>query len=224
MIKAVFLDVDNTLLDFNLSAKEAIIAAFSELNLPFSDSVMPTFFNVNDELWQKIEKKQLTRQELHKIRWQIVFDKLQINAVGTDMERLFLKNLFDCAILVEGALDLVKYLSEKYDVYTASNAPYSQQVNRLTVSGIMPFVKGIMNFESQGIHKPQKSFFEKCLEAVSPVKTDEIVLIGDSLTADMQGGKAVGFTTIWFNRQNKEQPNGLCDYTVTKLSEIKNIL
>lgn len=224
MIKAVFLDVDNTLLDFNLSAKEAIKSAFSELGLTFSDNVMPNFLNVNDELWQRIEKKELTRQELHKIRWQIVFDKLQINAVGTEMEKRFLNKLFDCAILVDGALDLVKYLSTKYDVYTASNAPYPQQVNRLTISGIMPFVKSIMNFESQGIHKPQKSFFEKCLEAVSPIKSEEIALIGDSLTADMQGGKAVGFTTIWFNRQNKESPNGLCDYTVTKLSEIKRIL
>ena len=224
MIKAVFLDVDNTLLDFNLSAKEAIKAAFLELNLTFSDNIMPTFLSVNDELWRRIEKKELTRQELHRIRWQIVFDKLQINAVGTEMEQLFLQNLFNCAILVDGALDLVKYLSKKYDVYTASNAPYPQQVNRLTISGIMPFVKGIMNFESQGIHKPQKRFFEKCLQAVSPIKNDEIVLIGDSLTADMQGGKAVGFTTIWFNRQNKEKPNGLCDYTVSSLAEIKNIL
>ena len=224
MIKAVLLDVDNTLLDFNLSAKAAIKAAFSELGLEFYDGIMETFLRVNDALWRTIETKEITRSELHRVRWQIIFDELNISAGGAAMERLFLDNLENYAIPVVGALDLVKYLSAKYALYTASNAPYPQQVKRLTLSGIMPYVKGIMNFEEQGIHKPQKRFFEQCLTAMSPASKEEIALIGDSLSADMEGGKGVGFTTIWFNPQGKAAPKGLCDFTVSALSEIQGIL
>ena len=118
----------------------------------------------------------------------------------------------------------MKYLAAKYELFTASNAPYLQQVNRLTISGIMPYIKKIISFESQGIYKPQKEFFEQCLTETLPAKQDEIVLIGDSLTADMRGGKDIGVTTVWFNPTGKTAPEGLCDYTVKSLSEIKNIL
>lgn len=224
MIKAVIFDVDNTLLDFNASATESVKSAFKALRLDYSDDVMTTFLRVNDLLWQKIEKKEMTREELHRVRWNIVFGELKINADGATMEKLFLSRLEDFAIPIDGALDAVKYLSGKYTLYTASNAPYAQQIKRLTLSGILPYIKGIMNFESQGIHKPQKQFFEQCLATIAPVKREETVLIGDSLSADMQGGKSVGFTTVWFNPRKEKTLADICDYTVNALGEIKKLL
>lgn len=225
MIKAVLLDVDNTLLDFNLSAKATIKLAFGELGVEYSDGVFDTFLRVNDELWRKIERKEITRAKLHGIRWGIIFDKLNISADGKKMEGLFLQHLEDFAFPVEGALDLIFYLAGKYKLYTASNAPYAQQVKRLTKSGIMPYITGILNFEAQGINKPQKQFFEQCLKAMRPAKKEEIVFIGDSLSADMQGGKSVGFTTVWFNHDKLGiTPPDTCDYTVQSLYEIKSLL
>ena len=224
MIKAVLLDVDNTLLDFNLSAGETIKAAFSELGLKYSEEVFGTFLRVNDSLWQKIESKEITREELHRVRWGIVFKELNIAADGREMERLFLSGLENYAILVDGALETVKYLAGKYELYTASNAPYAQQVKRLTISGIMPYIKKILNFEEQGINKPQKQFFEECLKAMRPTTKEEIAIIGDSLSADMAGGKSVGIKTVWFNRNGGRDETRLCDATVKSLSEIKGIL
>lgn len=225
MIKTVLLDIDNTLLDFNKSAKETIKRALQELSIEFRDEIFDTFLRVNNSLWAKIERKEITRQDLHRTRWGIIFSELKIPADGAKMERLFLDNLENFAIPVDGALDLVKYLSKKYKLYTASNAPHAQQIKRLTLSGIIPYISGILNFENQGINKPQKQFFEECLKAMSPAKNDEIAFIGDSLSADMKGGKSVGFTTIWFNYEGASiAPPDICDYTVKSLSEIKNVL
>ena len=225
MVKAVILDVDNTLLDFNKSACETIKRGFCELGLTYTDGILDVFLRTNDMLWRKIENKEMTREELHRVRWDIIFGKLGINADGGEMERLFLSRLEDYAIPVDGALEIVEYLAGKYKLYTASNAPYAQQVKRLTKSGIMPFIDRILNFEEQGINKPQKRFFEECLRVISPVTKDETVIIGDSLSADMKGGKNVGITTVWFNRNGAANPEkGLCDYTVTSLAEIKGIL
>lgn len=224
MIKALLLDVDNTLLDFNLSAAETVKAAFSELGLKYSEEVFGTFLRVNDSMWQKIEKKEITRDELHRDRWNIVFKGLKIRADGEKMERLFLSGLENYAIPIDGALETVKYLAGRYELYTASNAPKAQQIKRLTVSGIMPYIKKILNFEEQGINKPQKRFFEECLKAMRPIKKEEIAIIGDSLSADMAGGKSVGIKTVWFNRKGESDVAGLCDVTVKSLSEIKKIL
>ena len=225
MIKAVLLDVDNTLLDFNKSASETIKSAFKDLGLKYSDQIMGAFLRTNDMLWQKVETKEITRQELHRIRWNIIFAEIGINADGHEMEGLFLSRLENFAIPVDGAIDILKYLSAKYKLYTASNAPYAQQVKRLTLSGMIPYIEKILNFENQGINKPQKRFFEECLNAVSPAKKEETAIIGDSLSADIAGGKSVGITTVWFNRGGAAAPaNGLCDYTVKSLVEIKAIL
>ncbi|MBP5467311.1 MAG: HAD family hydrolase, partial [Clostridia bacterium] len=125
MIKAVLLDVDNTLLDFNKSANETIKRAFSELGIKYTDGIIDTFLRVNDMLWRRIETKEITREELHRIRWNIIFGELGIAADGHEMERLFLSRLENFAIPVDGAVDTVKYLSGKYKLYTASNAPYA---------------------------------------------------------------------------------------------------
>ena len=128
MVKAVLLDVDNTLLDFNLSAEGAIKDGFRDLGLPFSDRVMPEFLRLNEELWHKIERKEMTREDLHAVRWKTIFNALGIVADGLEMEQLFLKYLKEHAVPVDGAFDLVQYLAGKYELFTASNAPYLQQV------------------------------------------------------------------------------------------------
>lgn len=225
MIKAVLLDIDNTLLDFNRSAAETIKSAFGELGLCYSDEIMGVFLRTNNMLWRQIETKEITRAKLHSVRWKIIFDELGIAADGAEMERLFLDKLENFAIPVFGAVDMVKYLAKKYKLYTASNAPYSQQVKRLTKSGIMPYIEKILNFEEQGINKPQTRFFEECLKAVLPATKEETVIIGDSLSADIVGGKSVGIMTVWFDREGSfDTHNDICDYTVRSLAEIKNIL
>ena len=181
MIKAILLDVDNTLLDFDKSATEVIKGLFCQMGLSYTDNVFKTFININDGLWKRIERAEITREQLHNIRWDTVFGELGIKADGKRAEKLFLDGLYSVAIPVDGAKETLRYLSAKYALYTASNAPFAQQVNRLTVSGLYPFVTGIMSFEKDGVHKPQREFFEWCLDALYPVKSTEIAVIGDSL-------------------------------------------
>ena len=226
MIKAILLDVDNTLLDFDKSATEVIKKLFSKMGLTYTDNVFRTFIRINDGLWKKIEKAEITREQLHNIRWDTVFSELGITADGKRAEKLFLDGLHSVAIPVDGAKEILGYLSAKYALYTASNAPYAQQVNRLTISGLYPFITGIMNFEKDGVHKPQREFFERCMNTLSPLKREEIALIGDSISADVKGGKEMGFTTVWFNAKGvtaDEQTRKICDGIITSLSEIKEI-
>ena len=142
MIKAVLIDIDNTLLDFNKCAYMAMKSVFIKFSLPFSDSVNTVFKIVNDGLWERIEKKTLTRDELHEIRWQLIFDKLGIDFDGKAFEKGFLESLNYQVCLVDGAIEILEYLSSKYAVYTVSNAPKVQQKKRLRASGIDKYIKG----------------------------------------------------------------------------------
>lgn len=71
--------------------------------------------------------------------------------------------------------------------------------------------------------KPSKEYFDYCIENANARK-DEIVLIGDSLTADIAGGRNAGIKTVWFNHDRTDIPeNKIWDYYVESLDEIKNI-
>lgn len=226
MVKAVFLDVDNTLLDFDKCGAAAMRQGFEELGLPFEDRMyFDTFTNINEPMWKKIERGELTREELFAIRWNLVFDKLGIKSDGPAFEKRFHDILLSAAVPVDGAVELAAYLHEKYTVCVASNAFYDQQVKRLTLAGIAPYIDHYFISERLGADKPSKAFFDAALASLPDIRADECVMIGDSLTADIAGGVNAGVPTIWFNRLNVPVPNGCkADHIVTSLMGIRTIL
>ena len=120
-IKAILIDIDNTLLDFNKGGKIAMEKAFIECGLAYKDEYFKVFIRENDLLWLKIERGELTRQGLHKVRFQIIFDAIGIIGDGDKAEIEFRKALFNVAETVDGANELLKYLSQKYKIYSLAN-------------------------------------------------------------------------------------------------------
>ena len=131
MLKAVLMDIDDTLLDFGKCAEQAMRIGFSEWGLPYDDSTYATFTRINDGLWLMIERGELTTQQLFEFRWNRIFEALGIQADGAAFEKRFLDLLYETAIPVDGADEICRYLKEKYILCAASNAFHDQQLNRL---------------------------------------------------------------------------------------------
>ncbi len=224
MIKAVLIDIDNTLLDFNESAKMAAKLAFEKYELPYNESVHPAFLKINNQFWDKIQTGEITREYLHAERWNTILNVLGIEFDGRKIEKDFLDNLNFCATPIEGALDILEYLSKKYLVCTASNAPHEQQLKRMKCSGIDKFVQKTFISEALGATKPDIAFFEACLKGIAPITKDQTIMIGDSISADIEGAKRCGLKTVWFNFNKTDYNQGVADYVIHNLSEIKNIL
>ena len=223
-IKVVLIDIDNTLLDFNKGAEIAVGVAFNKCGLSFNKHCFNTFIEQNDLLWEKIERGELTREGLHQIRFKTIFNVLGITADGIMAETEFRKTLFDVAVPVDGALELVEYLSKKYKVYCASNAIYNQQINRLKLSKMHDYFSGFFISEKIGYQKPTKEFFDFCFYNMQ-VKPEQTIMIGDSLTADILGAKNYGLKSIWFNQFDKQNNSDIVpDYVVKELLQIKNML
>ena len=227
MIKTVFFDVDNTLICFKKSGLLAVKTTFEKNGISFSEDYMPTFFRTNESLWNLVEKGELSREEMYKIRFTKVIEALGINtdADTYKMEKDFREALFNIAEPVDGAQKLLEYLVKKYRLCIASNSIYAQQENRLKKAGLYQYFDKIFVSERVGFNKPQKEFFDVCFKNLDGEKPEEVVMIGDSLTADMKGAKGYGMKTIWYNHTKVNPPEiKIYDYTVNSLLEIKNIL
>ena len=249
MIKVVLIDVDNTLLDFDACVKAALKDGFAHFGLPaYREEMFPIFTKINNVLWHQIEKGELTREQLMKIRFDRIFEALGIAFDGVTFEEYFRQYLFDSAIHVKGAVELLQYLSGKYVVCAASNGPYEQQLHRLEAGGLAPYLTHSFISEHVGAEKPSRQFFDVCMERLrdsdaceekaslteeksaidrdlSQLRPEEVMMIGDSLTADMSGGIAYGMKTCWYDRDGKGLPQGMAvDHVVRSLGEIQDIL
>ena len=225
MIKVVLLDVDNTLMDFHECARQAMYLTAEELGISFPADIFEVFTEINNGLWLDIEKGILTVDELHQIRWGKIFAAVGIERDGVEFEQGFLKNLAQGSATVEGAKELLEYLASKYTLCVASNAPYSQQTSRLFNAGLLDYFEKLFISETIGFSKPQKEFFDACMEELPGVEKEEIIMIGDSLTADIAGAAAYGIKTCWYNYgKASAEKAAMADYMVNTLSEIQAIL
>lgn len=225
MIKAVFVDVDGTILDFDKCADEAMRRTFADFSLPFCAEVVKSFHEINDSLWKSVERGEIPKSEVFERRWKETLAVLEIDFDFTVVEKKFFGYISEIAEPFDGACELLKYLSEKYTVCIASNAGFSQQRKRLTMAGMFEYVDFLFTSEKIGAEKPEKAFFDACFAELDGVLPRETVIIGDSQTADILGGKNCGIKTIWFNPRKKEPICGIsADFEVDSLDKIRTIL
>lgn len=224
-MKLVFIDVDDTLLDFEECSKYAIKRCCKDADIEYSDDIYKVFRPHNDRLWEKIEDGSLTKDELYGMRWTHIFDVLGINCDGLKFEENFRYYASLSAVPVKGAVDILEYLHGKYILCTASNASYERQYGRLKQADMLKYFDKLFASGDVGCQKPMPLFFERCMAHFPEISKDDTVIIGDSLTADIKGGNNYGIRTIWFNRQRKPHTEDMIpDCTVYDLCEIKNIL
>ena len=183
-------DIDNTLLDFTAGAMQSMEAIFLEAGLAYTPEMFGVFQTENDKLWARIERGELTIAGLRDVRWQTILACLGLEADGAAMEDAFRIRLHESAVPVAGAREVLEHLHGKYRLCAASNGPYAQQVNRLRRAGMYDFFETLFISGQIGAEKPSTVFFDRCMERLPGVRPEQCLMIGDSLTADIAGGRA----------------------------------
>lgn len=224
MIKAILFDIDDTLLDFTKNARSSIFYTCKEFNVPFSSELLDEFFKATAISWRKIEDGIITRAQLRETRWKMVFDKLNIDCNGVEFEDYFKLQLNESHEEVDGALETIKYLYNKCDLYCASNAPSNQQEQRLEAAGMLPYFKGLFISGDTGLYKPNADFFDNCFKSFPTLTKDEVLMVGDDIYADIKGAVEYGIKTCYFNKHNKKEVIAIKPtYTITSITDLKNL-
>lgn len=223
MIKAVFIDIDGTILDFEACVEETMRLGLLENGIEYKDEMLEVFHRINNGFWRDLEQGKITFEDILEKRWATVFEALGIDLDGPEFERYFRKRLHESAIPMEGSFEMLEYLSGKYRVFAASNGPDEQQKNRLDKAKMLGFFEEVFTSGKIGAEKPSREFFEYCFDKIGDMKPEEAVMLGDSLTSDMKGGYDFGMKTIWLNLNGKEKPEWV-DHEIKSLDEVKEII
>lgn len=224
-IRRIMLDVDDTLLDFGAAERVGISRTFTQLGLEPTPTLLRRYREINCAQWEAFERGELERSEVLTRRFVCLFDELGLDIDPQRCEEIYRGWLGVGHWFVEGAQELLDYLAPKYELYIASNGVAATQYSRLESAGIGHYFKEIFISETTGHHKPERAYFDYCFARMPDFRPEEIMIVGDSLTSDIQGGRNAGIYTCWFNPQHKPGRPGLRpDFEIAALKELERIL
>lgn len=225
MLTAVFFDLDDTLLDFTRAEAAALSRALTERGLPASPAVLERYHVLNQRQWELLEEGVLTRDQVLTRRFELLFRELGVDASPKEVCDCYEDYLGEGHFFVPGALKLLEALFPRYALYLASNGAAAVQRRRLKSAGIGPYFRGIFISEEVGYDKPRRAFFDRCFAALPGIPREETLMVGDSLTSDIRGGRDAGLRTCWFNPRNKPQrPDIRPDYAIAALDRLPALL
>lgn len=223
--QTLLFDVDDTLLDFAAAEDAAFRKLLLEQGFTYNDAWKQDYRLMNQELWSAYERGEMSRDEVVNTRFSKFFQKLGKEVDGRLLENSYRLYLEDGNQLLDGALALVKELSHHYEMYIVTNGFSKTQDKRLKASGLFPFFKGVFVSEDTGFQKPMREFFDCCFASIPNLDVQTALIIGDSLSADIQGGINVGMDTCWINPSRKENVSAIQPtYEIHHLNELLELL
>lgn len=224
----VLMDADETLLDFKKSEDFAIKNAMKEFRLPFKEGDEKLYSRINKETWKSLERKEITREQLKTLRFSRFFE-----ALGYDFEvnchkfhLCYIDKLSQHGFMLPGAMEFLQEICKIAEVYVVTNGLAAAQKGRMKDSGIDKVVKKIFISEEVGFQKPEKEFFDKVFEEIGLCDKSKAIILGDSLTSDMQGGKNAGIATCLYLGDNDDVADEkiLCDFKIKDYKEFFSIV
>lgn len=223
--QVILFDVDGTLLDFDKAEERGIEALLAHFGVPVSEENKEKYHVLNQSYWQRLERGELTRDQVLSLRFEEFFGDFGIQVNGMEVDGLYRKQLDESAFLIDGAVEILTYLKGKYGLYVVSNGVAATQYRRLGASGLDQYFNGIFISEEAGSQKPQPGFFEYCFDKMGRRDVENMLIVGDSLTSDIRGGNGSGIDTCWFNPHRLENTAGVkVDYEIGDLAELMGML
>jgi len=220
-------DADDTLFDYKKAELAALHNTFKKFHLPLDDDILALYKQINQQLWDAFEKGEVTKEKLKLQRFAQLFEALQIFCDVESFSNAYLTELGKGTYLLDNAYKVCEYLAAKYHLAIVSNGIHNVQTARFEASEIKPFFNELFTSEAIGYQKPEKEFFSTVFKKMNITESmkKEVLLIGDSLSADIKGGMNIGIDTCWFNINNEYNTLPLAPtYEIKQLSDLQKIL
>jgi len=203
--KFLLFDLDHTLLDFDAAEDVALSQLLNEEGVEDIQAYKNYYVPMNKSLWKDLELKKITKQELVNTRFAKLFAHFGIEKDGAYLAERYQFFLSKQGQIFPGVEDLLKKLIHQgFELYAATNGITFIQTGRLEQSGIAPYFKEIFISEQLHTQKPDAVFYEKIGSRIPNFDKNQTLMIGDSLSADIQGGNNAGIDTIWYNPHHLE--------------------
>ena len=221
----LFLDADNTLFDFDAANHNAFAQTCQYCGLTYSEELYEFYESFNRPLWQQLDRGEVTKEFLVVERFRRFLAAMGVDADPAECNRIQLSGLGSSTVLLPHALEVIEQLSRTHQLYIVTNAVASVQRARLAGSAIAPYITAAFISEEAGAAKPSKAYFDYVMARIDGITPDNCLVIGDSLSSDVQGAINAGLPACWYNLKNDPRPADMAiDYEIHDLRELYEIV
>ena len=225
MPNIILFDLDDTILDFHKSEKAALTNTMSQLGVTVTEQNISLYSEINDSMWKKLERGELTRAQVLLNRFEEFFNAIDVDCKPTEAKKLYERSLSKQCFFMNGAPEILEQLYKSYDLYIISNGTAHVQDGRIAAAGIAKYFKDIFISDKIGVNKPSREFFEFCEKHIPDFDKKRALIVGDSPSSDILGGINSGISTCRFNPKMTPNPENIQpDYEIESLSQLPDVL
>ena len=227
--KHIFFDLDRTLWDFDAAAEVAFERIYEQyhlkdLGIPSAHEFHEVYHPLNEQLWVLYRADKITKDDLNRTRFMKPLEHYGIHdtALADHLSEDYVYWSPRIVRLVSGTMELLDYLKPKYHLHLITNGFQEVQHTKLNGSGLEPYFETLTVSEEVGVKKPNPEIFHYALRKAHAT-AEESLMIGDEMAVDIDGARAAGMDTVFFN-PNGENDEGERTFEVRSLKEIMQIL
>ena len=225
MIECLLIDLDDTILDFHKAERIGLENTLRRFGVAPTEEIITLYLQINRAHWAQLEAGKMTRKQVNEGRFTELFRRLGREVNGESCATYYLSQLTLTHDYLPGAQAAIQALAKKYRIYIASNGNSSVQIPRIANSGLNEYIEKAFISEALGQNKPSKAYFDLCFAQIPGFDASKTIMVGDSLTSDIQGGINAGVRTCWVNTFGKSNTTAIRpDYEIPALSHLEALL
>lgn len=226
-IRAILIDLDNTLFHWTPCDREAIKAVHEHLRQHVEvsfDRFVELNWLVRGELKIELENQGSSHNRV------IFFKKIVESLMGRpnveltlEMYETYWATFLQVARPQPDAHRVLETLSSRYPVAMISNHTTEVQLRKVAKLEFDRFFTAIVTSEEAGVEKPDPRIYQTALKSLG-VQAGQAVMIGDHAKGDIEGAKAVGLTTIQTVEFADRVDTPAADYVIESLADVLSVV
>jgi len=225
-VKAISFDGDGTLWDFEAAMRQALSVALAELRrrLPGPRSgglTVDRMIGIRNRVADELRLQGVTHEEIRLRAFErtVALVAGRERGLAEDLYALYMRHRFEGIALYPDVIPTLDALRGDLTIGFLSNG--NSYPDRCGLEGHFDFV---VLSQEVGVAKPDVGFFRIACERAG-CTPGELVHVGDSLEEDVVGANGVGATSVWLNREGRDNDSEIVpDYEIRSLSYVADIL
>lgn len=196
---SLLFDLDHTLLDSHESERLAYAHTMATIGLPDPEAHFDRYISINQTMWAAVEAGDLQPGEVRHRRFERFIAEVGIDADPRVMADAFVYGLGQFGELYAGAREVLESLTGLATLAMITNGLSEVQRARIERLGLGPYFHTVIISSEVGVTKPRREIFDLAFVGLGNPGPETALMIGDSLTSDIAGGRNAGIDTCWYN-------------------------
>jgi len=219
----LFFDLDRTLWDFEKNSHEELISIYlsndlHQKGISLKEEFIKVYKKINEECWELYRNNKMSKETLRSERFNktLFYFGIKDQELSEKIGNQYIENSPKRTVLIDGTLELLDYLNEKYQMHIITNGFEEVQFDKLKNSGLINYFDQVVTSEAAGFKKPNPIIFEYALKKAN-AQVSKSVMIGDDLNTDIIGGINAGIECIYYNPH-------CVKHNLSLLADVQNLL